>query len=233
MLYTRDLRRDVETLLRALDGTRAPGDSPWVYDASVHTYRDTRTGKFMAGSERLALRDEVAARQRDRLLATTETLTNGDLTASQYQQQIAAQLRSIHTQQYAFGRGGIHAMTDADRAAVKAAVDKQQEYLHKFSVAIDEGNLSEAQIRARASLYANAARASFEHGRAASFGDLNLPQYPGDGQTECRVNCRCHLEIVEKRTTWEVRWIVDVGAEHCDDCTALASSWSPKVIQRP
>lgn len=209
-----------------------PPTSDWEYVERAHTYRDTRTGRFMSATERAELREEVAARQQERMAAVARQLLDGEIDVKQFQSRMTALVKAAHTQQFAFGKGGIHAVTNDDRTAIATTVDSQNAYLHKFSQAIAAGDLSEAQIRARTTLYANAAGASFETGHVASYGMPDLPQVPGDGQTACRVNCRCSLEIEETPDAWEVTWVLD-GGEHCVDCVLLSAVWSPKIIEKP
>jgi hypothetical protein len=226
--------RGIDAFLRDVLNQRAGGDSAWVYDTSSRTYRDTRTGRYVSATEQIALRDEVVARYRDRAQATTGDLLDGKLTAAQYQARMQAHLQSAHTAQYAFGRGGISQVSEADRARIAATLDSQFEYLHGFASAIHAGELSEAQISSRADLYLNATTMSYERGRMAAHGDLELDQVPGDGSTECGSNCLCSLDIQETDTGWEVTWQLDDPASgSCDDCLALAAEWNPLVVDAP
>ena len=110
---------------------------------------------------------------------------------------------------------------------------KQYSFLAKFAQDIKDGKLSPKQISARARLYIRSATAAFERGQLSAHGiSSSLLQLPGDGQTECGVNCRCHLSITEDEHSWYVRWILDPDCKHCSDCPELARTWNPLVIKK-
>jgi hypothetical protein len=62
---------------------------------------------------------------------------------------------------------------------------------------------------------------------------IKLPQVPRDGQTRCRTNCRCRLEIAYERDAdgaivAVLVWWKLSPAEHCEDCLALSREWNPR-----
>ena len=121
-------------------------------------------------------------------------------------------------------------MTQADWGRLGAEVRKQYEHVGGSAGEIAAGNLSPAQVAARSQLYTQAATASYERGRAAAH-RLVLPAYPGDGSTQCRVNCKCHWRIVEDETAWNCYWTLG-KAEHCEDCVAREATWAPYVYPK-
>ena len=121
-------------------------------------------------------------------------------------------------------------MTQADYGRLGNMLRNQYGFLDRFAQEIAAGNISQAQIAARAKMYFASATQAFERAQAAGRG-IQLSQYPGSGQTQCMSNCKCSLRFEEKETTWEVTWRLGV-AEHCDDCVALASSWNPLVVPK-
>lgn len=195
-----------------------------MWSESARNYRDPATGRFMAASTRIELRNEVVARQAERIKALTEKLNAGDLTPAAYEKAMQAAIKTSQVQNYAFGRGGINAVTDDDRAAIGANIGKQFDYLAGFRKDIEGGALSAEQIAARATLYGNAGTAAFEQGKASAFG-LSLPTYPGD-QT-CLANCRCHWNIEEADGELQATWVLEDGAAHCDDCLSNAAEYAP------
>lgn len=63
-----------------------------------------------------------------------------------------------------------------------------------------------------------------------------LPIYPGDPRLDCCKNgypaCKCHLEVVRRGPRWwEVRWVVDLEAEHCNSCKELGRTWQPLTVK--
>ena len=93
------------------------------------------------------------------------------------------------------------------------------------------GDLTEKQIAARSALYLNSTVNAYERGRAASFG-LTLPVYPADGGTSCMSNCRCRWDITETSTEYRATWTLNTSAEHCDDCEARATKYSPYTVKK-
>lgn len=105
-------------------------------------------------------------------------------------------------------------LSKAERAEVKAAVKTQLDYLKGFAAAVKAGQLSSAQVAARAALYAGATRATYYGQRYPG-----LPFYPTQG-SECMANCKCSWEP-EDATTYH--WTLHT-AEHCPTCERRASN---------
>lgn len=127
--------------------------------------------------------------------------------------------------QWLSGILGERALPKADREALKATIREQRRYLDGFMR--DWDNLSEAQRRARAALYAGPVRTTYEQAR---WGDWALPFYPGEG-SECKANCRCSWQVEDLgngrgRATWRLS-----SAEHCPTCTQRAAQ-SPYDVRR-
>lgn len=208
-------------------------DSPWQYDArpSVRRFRDTRTGRFLAASKAIDIRDGFVERRRADAEALTRQLADQSITVQEWERQMTEAIRQLHTAQYALGRGGLNAMTPADWDAAAALVEEQRRYLRDFARDVAAGNLSEAQIAARAKLYYGSSVAAYERGRASAFG-VALPAYPGDGSTVCKSSCRCYWQLAEKDDTVEATWKRS-ASESCSTCKTRAAAWSPLAIARP
>lgn len=108
-------------------------------------------------------------------------------------------------------------LSRAERDEIKRAVAGQLPYLRKFAVEL--GGLSDAQIAARAGLYAGATRATYYAGRWLGKG---LPAYPADGGTACLVQCKCSWVERGGMMYWDLG-----SAEHCPDCLSRAAQWAP------
>lgn len=48
----------------------------------------------------------------------------------------------------------------------------------------------------------------------------------------CLSNCRCRWEITETKTEIRATWVLNTSAEHCADCEARASMYSPYTITK-
>lgn len=116
-------------------------------------------------------------------------------------------------------------LSRAERDEIKRAVAGQLPYLRQFAADVAAGRLSDAQIAARAGLYAGATRATYYAGRWYGWDLRGLP-VPADGGTQCLSNCRC-VAYVEGD-----RWIYKTtAAEHCATCLSRASR-SPYPLRR-
>lgn len=207
---------------------RAVGD--WVYDTASNRYRNTKTGRYMTATDRLHLRDAVTDRYRAKMVATATKLAAEDISVAEFRKQFARQMKSTYVQQFAFGRGGVAQMTDADRAVLAGILDRQNRFLERFAEQIRDGDVSAAQLLNRSGMYADGATSAYESGLIRAFGDYRPPHVPGDGSTACGSRCRCSLEPSRTDAGLSVYWRLNARAEHCDDCKSRASTWNPLTL---
>lgn len=203
----------------------------WEWHAKSRRYKNTTTGRFLSTKTVLGLRDQFVDARNAVIKSTSERLANETLAGSAWYATMKKEIANLTWGEFAFGRGGMGALTTDDHEQVNRMIAAQYDYLDRFATDIADGTVSGAGIVARAQLYGRAATAAYHQGETSSW-DIELPQHPGDGQTQCHTNCRCHLEIKEGSGAVEVRWIVDTFAEHCDDCVQLGREWNPLVIER-
>lgn len=202
----------------------------WQYDRGVKRYRDTDTGKFLPNATILRLRDEFVEARRVAAADLAGQLARGDLSLQGWERAMRDEIRLVFGAEYAFGRGGRGAMTPTDWGHVGALAKDQYTFLRGFAEAVARGELTEAQIAARAGLYAGSAVQAYERGRAAAFG-LALPAYPADGGTECLSSCRCSWSIVETAAEYRATWKLDAGAgDNCAGCRGRAAAYAPLVV---
>ena len=82
-------------------------------------------------------------------------------------------------------------------------------------------------------MYMEAGTQAFERGKAKSY-NVVLTQYPGDGNQNCLVRCRCHWNITkgaEDDSYVEAFWQLNASAKHCATCLNNAKKWSPYIAQ--
>jgi hypothetical protein len=206
-------------------------DTRWRYDASSKRYRDSTTGRYISASTAVDLRDGFQDRRRADVDALVRRLADHDLTVQQWEAETTQAIRELFHVQYALGRGGLNAMTDADHAAADAMVEVQRQYLRAFAQDVAAGSMSEAQIGARAKLYYGSSVQAYERGRASAW-SVSLPAYPSDGGTPCKSACRCRWDLVDKGDEIHASWRLQSG-ESCSGCKGRAASWSPLVIAKP
>lgn len=196
----------------------------FTYDLAAQRYRRA-DGKFVSQGDLVRLRDELVDRAEKAVKAATDDLLAGKGTLADWEGRMRAALTTVSVDQFLMGRGGTNAMGDGDWKRVAAFQDAQETYLRGFAQTVADAELSAAQVSSRAALYPRSTRSQFDAGRAA-VRDIELPGHPGDGGTACRANCRCAWDITDKRDGVVARWVVNAGAEHCEDCQARSLKWS-------
>ena len=201
----------------------------WRWDAKTRRYR-AGTGRFLSEKQVRTLRDRFVAAQAAEATALAGKLAAGDLTVKAWETAMRALIRSTYLAEYALGRGGANAMTDADYRLLGKALRQQYGYLRGFARDVAAGNHTEAGIANRAGLYVQASRQAHERGKAAAWG-VDLPAYPGDGSTSCKANCSCGWRLSETKTAYRATWVLG-GSEHCDDCAGRAAAWSPFMVEK-
>jgi hypothetical protein len=127
-------------------------------------------------------------------------LASGNITTREWQDMFAVELRRMHEQSFAAGRGGWDAITIADRRVIEQRVKDELRFLREFANDIKSGGLTEAQISARMRLYTEHVKASYWQGQNEAQKAANKSQ---------------------------MRRVLN-PAEHCPDCTGYASQgWVP------
>lgn len=139
-------------------------------------------------------------------------------------------LRDTYSAAYMAARGGRNAMTQSDWGALGQMLRKQYEFLNEFAAEVAAGQLSEAQIAARAMMYFHSSTQAYYRGMQSVSGVI-LPAHPGDGSTPCRTNCKCRWSIRETPTEFQATWHLG-PTEHCPVCVERATNWAPLVIPK-
>ena len=216
-------------------GVRDYGDaSPWEWDQPSKRYRNAETGRYMSTRQMLPLRDEFIAAQKAAASELVDRLAEGEIGTGRFVNDMRGLIRTTFIDEYALAHGGRHNMTSRDFGIVGNMCRDQYGYLNNFASEINAGDLSPAQIRARANLYIEAGSQAFERAGAevrGIKGPRGLPAYPGDGTSECMTNCKCTWEYAEKETAWECTWTLH-PAEHCGTCLERASTWAPYIVAK-
>jgi len=196
--------------------------------------RDPKTAYKLVQARRRAFNRDVAA--------LAKRLHVGDLTITQWHQEMRQNIKDLHVSSLVISRGGEwDTITQAEWGRVGRYLRDQYGYLNTFAeqlrakAELAAMNLdtfqNEKYIAARSALYGGNANATFWRGVTYGL----LPQVPGDGQTICRTNCGCHLEVEAGDTpdTLHVFWRINVALENCEDCVRLAAEWNPYVVALP
>lgn len=191
---------------------------PFQYDPASRRYRDS-DGRYLPASTVRAAVDTVVASSGQTLRDLTSQLRDGTLSIPMWQQQVAAEVKSLHLATAAASRGGWASMTPSDFGWTGQRLRTQYAYLRGCATDIASGQQSlNGTLEARAALYAEAARSTaremerrmgaetgMEQERnqlgasdhcpgclsATSRGWVTIGTLPAVGNRDCRSRCRC------------------------------------------
>lgn len=212
----------------------------WHFIPSIGRYYNDTTKRLMSREQAMQFVDNSLAFANDKTAQLAEFVAGGQLSPRDWGENMFALIKQEYIREYMFGRGGRSQMTQADWGSIGGILRVQNVYFKQFQAEIAAGNLSEAEIAARANMYINSARQAFERGRSRALGIPfgKLPAFPGDGQTECLSNDRCTWTIIRiddedgNPVRWECYWTLDqTVVEHCQTCLDNAVKWNPYIIE--
>jgi hypothetical protein len=217
-------------------------DPIWTWDGE--RYHDPANGHWVGRGDFPRLRDQYIDSQQYGVSNYSEIYASGDMTREQFIETMRETIRSTYVDEYSLGRGGKYMVTKEEWLEVARDVKGQYRYLNNFANEVEAARaaghpFSPEYIANRAKMYVDSGTKAFEKASARAMGiplkDANgnpsLPAYPGDGQTPCRVNCRCRWDIVETETGWDCTWVLG-DAQHCKGCEDNSKDWAPLHIER-
>lgn len=171
-----------------------------------------------------------------RMEALTQQLVDGQISLQDWQLAMREELRRSALEQFVTGKGGLATeVNTSDYLALGPELRRQYKYLARFARVIDAASQQGKPLTfavERSKLYARSTQAIFWKSAIP----VQLPQYPRDGQTVCRGNCKCRLRIQyeydeDGRQVAVLVWWQLSPAEHCEDCLDLARSWNPLRLE--
>jgi hypothetical protein len=202
----------------------------WTWD-DIGKFFKNLAGTIFGHSDLTDLRNEFADQamgESDKLIE--RLMRDGDLTIQEWQSEMRTLLKDTYRAMYELAVGGRENMTQADYGRLGGILAEQYRYLDRFAADLAEGKLSLAQALYRARLYIASSTQAYERAKAASYG-ITLPQYPGDGSTQCLTNCRCEWVIKERKNDYACTWVLG-EAEHCPDCLEAAQLYKPYLVAK-
>lgn len=208
----------------------APSSTGWVFDIVAGRYRNLHTGAFISGRDMVQLRNDFVASRGSAVERLAQLLISQGLSLGEWQAAMEAEIKVAIGVEYAFGAGGILVMDDNDWTAVEQLAELHTRYLERFTQAIKDGQVSEAQLRARSLMYIDAGVQAFERGQASA-NDVELPEYPGEN-CDGLVNCRCYWQLDEQDDgTVEAKWVAVGDGSTCQPCEDNAHQYNPLVLE--
>lgn len=188
--------------------------TPYYWDPSIARYRDAETGRLVSRSaisnyvtESVnAATSAPAVVDKGIISAGVDTYANlaasGLVTPEQFVDLMREEIKREYIRQYLLGIGGRDQMTQARWGSIGGMLKESYSYLNGFADALATGNLSEAQITARARMYVNSAREAFS-----------------------RADRLAHLEAGFD----EVSWNTTPTVENCEGCLEFESYGWTKI----
>jgi hypothetical protein len=171
-----------------------------------------------------------------------ERLYDGGLSIKQWHAEMKQAVKDLHITSLVTSRGGEWGtITFSEWGRVGRELRDQYAYLRNYAQQIEQRVHMDAMgvdnayslkyLQMRSALYSGNSNATFWRGVTYNL----LPQVPGDGQTECLMNCGCRLRIEpgDNPNTLHVYWIVNPMLENCEDCLRLEQEWNPYVLELP
>lgn len=202
----------------------------FAFDRSSQRYRVTSgpgKGQYISAAAVRSLTERYIEQIKADISTVADKLIEGKISVTTWEETTARALKDLHANSYVLGRGGLAQMSQRDYGIIGQQLRSEYEYLRGFSQDILKGELSEAQLRDRLSLYIDAAYSSYERGRFESHqsngftwerryrnsarsctscivyaarGWQPLGSQPHIGEAcECGNKCRCHKEYSKDR----------------------------------
>lgn len=150
----------------------------------------------------------------------------GDLSLEEWALQFSAIVRHATAVGWLLGSGGRNAQDMTTLERIDALIGEQTDFAAQFVRDLAAGGLSDAQMAARAELYAGGVVKAYEEAMATSRG-VDLPAYPADGGTPCHGRCRCAWMIEETETEILAWWDTAGDDRVCDGCASRGRRYQP------
>ena len=196
----------------------------WLPNAgSTGRYRDRATGRFVKELQVRADLDKYIDAKNSRLDDLANQLRNREISLADWQLQMRNEMRLMHNNAAMVAKGGREQMTHADWGRAGRELRTQYEYLDKWAKDIASGKAPlDGRLNARATLYGDASRGTYEQSRRAQAADkgneeeqrilhaaescVDCIQYaalgwqpigslPKIGDSQCRSRCRCTMSF--------------------------------------
>lgn len=198
------------------------------YHTDSAAYYDSATTKALTQAQLRDVRNAIADGMGEDIAALVKRYTAGEITLAEWADAFGQLVRTGTTVGYALGIGGANAMDTEAIRQIDRLLAEQTDFVHGFINDLAYGSTSDAQMEARAQLYAGQAVKAYEQARASAW-SVDLPAYPGDGGTECLGRCRCFWTIEDDETQVMAWWNTHEDDGVCNGCFQRGQDYSPFV----
>jgi len=138
---------------------RQPGSTVglpgYSWDDRLRNYVDNDTGRMVKRSDITDLLRDMTKASEDRISEYGRLAADGSMSPRAFYEAMQQEIKLATNTNAALAKGGWAQMTQADWGANGAQLRQEYAYLRNFAGEIAAGNLTPAQIAARANLYAN------------------------------------------------------------------------------
>jgi hypothetical protein len=137
------------------------------WDELVGRYRD-KGGRFVGRDTVYAYVNQSLNISSNVSQALSSWVYDGNISVNDWKLAMRAEIKDEYIRQYLSFAGGRYNMTQADWGSIGGMLKEQYKYLDGFANDIASGDMTEAQIAARAQMYINSAREGRERAREKS-----------------------------------------------------------------
>lgn len=170
---------------------------PWHWNEKAGRYQDDETGRFLSRAHLEELLADSIRHSADTSGQLSDWVSNGQIRPAAWAEIFKQELKEEYIRQYLAGIGGRSMMTSKDWGKLGQMLKEQYKYFDKFAEQVAAGNLSQAQIDMRSSMYFNSASEAYNK---------------ANGKTAVKWGAD------------EVQWVIGpVKTEHCQDCQERAA----------
>jgi len=206
-----------------------PPDFQW--NKTVQRYQfasGASKGRFVNPEQVRNLTQKAIDQQKESAQNLVTRLINREIKVSEWERESAQLIKQASIWNYSLGIGGVGRLEAKDYGIIGNRLRAEYQYLRRFSQDILDGELSEAQIRARIELYFQKSRNLHERGRLEGHQDNGYLwerrikpalescspciRYKDMGwrpigslpnaceQCDCQSNCKCYKEFSDDET---------------------------------
>lgn len=145
------------------------------WDSSIGRYRSNETGRLVSESKILSTIERFNDTTiRDNISSITNRFLDGRIDLPTWQQQMAREIKDGWIVNAMAGRGGKNSMEFSDYGRLGGRLRFEYDRLNQFAQRIAAGELTAAQIRANALLYAGGPRTGYFDGMTAAKRDAGF-----------------------------------------------------------
>lgn len=194
-------------------GTDPSGNVGYIWDKKHNRYKSVVLGSYISRKVVRSNLDAIIDKCGTEIRIWTTDLINNDMTLASWQEAMADRIKTLHIVFASAARGGWNNMSANDWKRVSTVIQGQYGYLRKFAEQIYTGEQKpDRQMIVRATLYAEAARTTYEYERR----ELEIESGSTQEMNILGGNDNCGGCLEATLSGWvEIGTLVPIGARRC------------------